>query len=731
MKPIKINIMKSFLQFTFIFILSTSSLFSQTKVVSLENNTGIIADDLGSVTLWENQIEGYGDATQSNTALGGDKLFETYPGKVNVGFSKDGSFLELEGSNTSISDNTYSVFYAGKANPEGKPASLIGNYDVPGNFNSCSGIRFLRLADGSIVFDYAKPNYVRVVLNNIPGDDYFFFGFTMDASGNYKYFDSSDPSIKTGKINDTMVPSQDEDLKLNLFEERDGGHTYNHTEVVEVSMYDDVLSSTDFQNEYDRLATEYAELVITEFEVTNVLPNDESFREGISRDAPIVVTFDQAIDETSEYPKIYINKSETETTGNWVLSPSNVLTFTPTERWPARSLVTLKIQEGLRSTDNAIIGLAKRDSYGFIVDAEETFPIESYELEEPIAIIDYIARTGESIVGHKLTMKITTPTITENTTEKFPVHIFVHGGGWAGGTAESSGADYSLHKDYLAKSLGFVTLSISYRTVGAGGTFSYGLEDVYTAYQWAIDNAETYNLDMTKVFFSGGSAGTPLAALASQTLPNILGYIGFNGIYDFVNDAGDFGAGNWYKQDVPSETENSAIFNLSDNPPPTILMHGDADNTISHNQSINFADAINAKGGDATAIIYPGEVHAFFSRDKKYHEECFYEMANFMTEQLEKAESLSVSAINKEINGIIYPNPVKKGDNLQLKSDFNSEIITAKIINYLGQTVLETSLYPINGTKIFNIDTSNLKQGIYFLKTFDNQTSNLLKFIIK
>ena len=300
----------------------------------------------------------------------------------------------------------------------------------------------------------------------------------MDASGNYKYFDSTSPNITTGTITNTMHINSEVDLKFNIFEEVAGAQTYNHTEVVEVTMYDQNLNSTEFQNEYNRLATEYAELVITEFGVTSVLPNDDSFREGIAVDAPIVVTFDQAIDETSEYPKIYINKSETEASGSWVLSPSNVLTFTPTENWPFRSLVTLKMQEGLRSTDNAIIGLAKRDTYGFLVDAEQTFAFDTYQLEEPIATIDYISRTGESIVGHKLPIKITTPVINENTTEKYPVHIFVHGGGWIGGTAETSSADYSLHKDYLAKSLGVVTLSISYRCVSSGGTFSYAMEDV-------------------------------------------------------------------------------------------------------------------------------------------------------------------------------------------------------------------------------------------------------------
>jgi len=720
--------------FTFLLALVCLNAFNQTKVLSLEHSTGIVEDSLGSVIRWENQIEGYGDAVQNVSALGAEKQEDNYPGKVTVAFSKDGSFLELEGTNASISDNNYSVFYVGKANPEGKPASLIGNYDVDGAFTTCSGIRFLRLADGSIVFDYAKPNYVRVSLNTLPGTDYFFFGFTMDADGNYEYFDSSSPIIKSGKINNTMVPSDDEDLKLNLFEERDGPHTYNHTEVVEVSIYDDVLSSVEFQNEYDRLASAYPELVITEFEVTSVLPIDDSFREGIAADEPIVISFDQAIDETSEYPKIFINKSETEASGTWVLSPSNVLTFTPTEPWPAKSLVSLELQEGLRSTEGAKIDIEKRSIYGFLVNAEESYDFESYQLEEPIATIDYIGRTGDTIVGHQLPIKITTPIIDENTTEKFPIHIFVHGGGWMGGSAEASTADYSLHKDYLAKNLGMVTFSIAYRCVDAGGTFSYALEDVYTAYEWIMDHADTYNLDTTKVFFSGGSAGTPLAALAIQTLPNVLGYIGFNGIYDFVNDTGDYGYGNWFKQDVPSEAENSAIFQLSDNPPATLLMHGDADNTISYLQSINFADAINAKGGDARVIIYPGEVHSFFSRDKNYHEDCFYEMISFIEEIIEKQESTAIDETDDGIQStFIYPNPLKSGDllNIQLNAMHDAQKIDVQIVNFLGQIVQENTAHVKSGSSTINIPVNELKSGYYVLQIMTEQSTTSQPLIIQ
>ena len=604
--------MKQILQFIFIFILTTTSLLGQTKVLSLENAKGIVADNLGSVTLWENQIDGYGNATQSDTNLGAEESQETYPGKTTVLFNKDGSFLELEGSNTYISDNSYSVFYVGKAENEvtGKPASLLGNYDMSGGFSNCKGIRFVRLQDGKIGFDYGRPNYTRVNIgsNEIPAEDYFFFGFSMDASGNYQYFDSTSPIITTGTITNTMQINSGVDLKFNIFEEVAGAQTYNHTEVVEVTMYDGALDTTTFQNEYNRLSTEYAELLTADFSVTDVLPTN---RINLGRNENIVIEFNQDVEViTSNYPKVYVNKSATETDGTWVLSPSNVLTFTPDVNWPAGAFVSVQIQETLKSADDVVIGLAQGDSYSFIVEAENVFDFDNTIEIEAIATVDF------PIVGHKLPLKLTTPIIDENTTEKFPVHIWVHGGGWSGGSPETSNAANSPHRDYLAENLGIATLSISYRCSGSSGTFSLAREDVQTAYDWALANAETYNFDMTKVFFSGGSAGAPLAALAAEE-NNVLGFIGFNGIYDFVNDAGDFGTNNSYKQNVPSEVFNSPINQLTDTPTATILMHGDADTTIDLRQSTNFTDAITAKGGDGVTVVYPGEKHAFFNLGKQ------------------------------------------------------------------------------------------------------------------
>lgn len=698
--------MKISITFIIAIALSITSAMSQTKVLWLKNNNGIVEDSLGSVTLWENQIEGYGDATQSISALGGEEMQETYPGKVNVGFSKDGSFLNLDGTNASVSDGSFSFFYVGKGNATTRVCSLIGNYDIESSWSKISGFRFVKVLTGNIDMQYGTPNLKIETISNISGDDYFFIGFSLDASGNYQYFDSSSPIIKEGKLAKTIIQN-DQDFQLNLFDDINGPATYDHTEVVEVQMYDAELNATDFAAEYTRLSTEYADLVVAEFSVSEVLPTTMM---NISNNQEIKISFSQNVDTASVLPKVYINKSETEATGRWTLTSPNELTYVPNGVWPYGALVSVKIYEGLKSTDGVSVGLAARSDYTFIVESGHNYGSKKIVLDQ-IATVDFPQ------AGHKLPLKLVVP---ERRDEKLPVHIWVHGGGWSGGSASTSVASYSPHDIYLAENLGIATLGISYRCSGASGTFTLAMEDIATAYQWAEDNADTYNFDMTKVFFSGGSAGAPLAALASQRYPNVIGFIGFNGIYDFVNDAGDFGTGNSYKQNVPSERENSPIFQLRNNPPATIMMHGDADVTISYKQSTLFADQINTAGAKAHTVIYPGEVHAFFNKGQEKYEDVLWEMANFISETLKDVESTDIDETNNNFSSddalVVFPNPMQKGESLHIQLKASEKRMNAEIVNLAGQTILKQDFFLDQGINQLTLDTSRLDAGNYIMR---------------
>lgn len=315
---------------------------------------------------------------------------------------------------------------------------------------------------------------------------------------------------------------------------------------------------------------------------------------------------------------VYINKVLVQDAYSWMLNSSTTLSLKPSTEWPQGSLISVIIGSDFISVNSHPYN-GNIFEFEFIVDTEANFGVER------IQIPTLVTRNNGV---HNIPLHVALP---KDRSQKVPVQFWVHGGGWNGGNATNSYTWDGPHSEYLAEELGIATLEIGYRCKGSDGTFAQAMEDIETAYQWAVANTETYNLDLKNSFFSGGSAGTPLSSLAAQLYPNIKAYVGFNGIYNFVNNPGSsFPSNNSYQQCYPSCEENSAIFKLRENPPITLLMHGNNDSTINYQQSVLFANAIVQAGGEAKAIIYPNETHAFFNKDKVQYEDCLYEMVKFL-----------------------------------------------------------------------------------------------------
>ena len=90
-----------------------------------------------------------------------------------------------------------------------------------------------------------------------------------------------------------------------------------------------------------------------------------------------------------------------------------------------------------------------------------------------------------------------------------PVIVFLHGGGWSGGT-RTTGPDFAR---YFAQD-GFAMASIEYRLTPAV-TFPSNVEDVRTAIRWLKANAAAQGLDPDRICLWGTSAGGHLAAVAA------------------------------------------------------------------------------------------------------------------------------------------------------------------------------------------------------------------------
>src|SRR5579864_3163097 len=100
-----------------------------------------------------------------------------------------------------------------------------------------------------------------------------------------------------------------------------------------------------------------------------------------------------------------------------------------------------------------------------------------------------------------------------------PLVVNIHGGFWR--------ARYDLdHAGHLCAALtakGLATANLEYRRVGnAGGGWPGTFEDIRSAYQFLIQNAQKHNFDPQKIVMMGHSAGGQLALCLAAHEPRVM-----------------------------------------------------------------------------------------------------------------------------------------------------------------------------------------------------------------
>jgi len=243
-----------------------------------------------------------------------------------------------------------------------------------------------------------------------------------------------------------------------------------------------------------------------------------------------------------------------------------------------------------------------------------------------------------------------------------PVIVFLHGGGWSGGTRTTS-PDF---KRYFAQD-GFAMASIEYRLTPSI-TFPANVEDVRTAVRWLKANAAAHALDPDRICLWGTSAGGHLASVAALAPPgtfegtdNLNQTSAVRCVLDAygptrfdVMDAqtqderaalqpavasvnvppggrgGERGRGAVAHDDptspesrllgaaVPSSPDRvraaSPMTYVGKNAPPFLIMHGLADSSVPHGQSVLLYEALKAAGNEVTLRLVDGLPHTFFNR---------------------------------------------------------------------------------------------------------------------
>lgn len=218
-----------------------------------------------------------------------------------------------------------------------------------------------------------------------------------------------------------------------------------------------------------------------------------------------------------------------------------------------------------------------------------------------------------------------------------PLVVHIHGGGWQGGSKFPCPVAGMAAK-------GYVVASIEYR-FSQKARFPAQIQDCQAAIRWLRANAKTYNIDPEHVGVVGGSAGGHLSALVAtaggkdafpkigghddqsdrvQCVVDIYGPTNFATVMEQAEN--DKNVRNIFKFNTPSDPYSSLIgvalnedkartdavspvTYVSEDNPPTLILHGTHDTLVPYAQSEELAAALKAKGVPVWLQTLPGSGH--------------------------------------------------------------------------------------------------------------------------
>ena len=221
------------------------------------------------------------------------------------------------------------------------------------------------------------------------------------------------------------------------------------------------------------------------------------------------------------------------------------------------------------------------------------------------------------------------------TSDPLPLIAWIHGGAWRAGSKDRCPALRFLHK-------GYAVASINYR-LSQHAIFPAQIEDCKAAIRWLRANSKKYGLDANRIGVWGSSAGGHLVALLGTTgdvkafdkgqnlkfSSRVQAVCDFFGPTDFTK-IGKFPSR--MKHDAPDSPESKLIGGpvlenkeacrranpityISKDDPPFLIMHGDKDMTVPHNQSELLYEALKEAGVKAKFHTVKGGGHGFSGPD--------------------------------------------------------------------------------------------------------------------
>lgn len=198
---------------------------------------------------------------------------------------------------------------------------------------------------------------------------------------------------------------------------------------------------------------------------------------------------------------------------------------------------------------------------------------------------------------------------------KLPVMIYIHGGAWRGGSAQTSAAQAEM---FMEAGAHYVALDFVH-TLQNGGNLMEMATQVRRAIAYIYTNAKTLKVDTDQIYISGHSSGGHLCGVMMTTdwssygMPKkaLKGGICSDGMYELYPVS--LSARKTYVNFTPQTIEElSALRHMDRLNGPIVIAYGTHESPEFIRQSQDFAAALQAAGKKVTVVVGTGYNHFEF-----------------------------------------------------------------------------------------------------------------------
>lgn len=212
-----------------------------------------------------------------------------------------------------------------------------------------------------------------------------------------------------------------------------------------------------------------------------------------------------------------------------------------------------------------------------------------------------------------------------------PTLIYIHGGGWVEGRKEE---DVLEAMPFLEK--GWSVVNVEYRLAGVS-LAPAAVEDCRCALRWVIEHAKDYKFDADRIVLMGHSAGGHLSLITGMLplsagldrecagdkelrVAAIIDWFGITDVNDLLEGPNmqDY-AVMWLGSLTDREQVAKRVSPLTyvrPALPPTIMIHGDADDTVPYAHSVRLHAALDKAGVPNELLTIPGGKHGEFNHSQ-------------------------------------------------------------------------------------------------------------------